>query len=414
MRILYVTYALWKSVAQANSFSTYHKVVQGNDRKLWCGDPEIIYATDVDNATDYTDWQTNFETESTAVPSEDEALGNIVGLGTPLQPRSEDGTPRVATQALTLGQERFLRLDNGTFRMAIDGRAVGTPVVLWNGTGAGDTGGDWSASGDGSETAGSAHSGTNGWDTGVAALNDKVRFDNGSLVDIAAGYAELRFWIQPKAIPPESRLRVGWLNDTNDLVGVRLRVDQYVTDLEVDEWQQIAIPIEDFGLDATVQQLELICRATAGQHYWYDDIEIAPVGSGPYRFRVRAPANERWHVTMLVLVISGDASGWTSTVFANLADKLDHGLICRQKRLSTGDDLWALNSRDNVDLFGRYHPQDDITFADDNLLVGLMLKPGKANIVITNDDVLDYIVRDDLSGIEAMRAFVHYGVEVIG
>jgi hypothetical protein len=320
----------------------------------------------------------------------------------------------VANVDLLLGQARFLRLDNGSFRMNIDGRALGTPVVLWNGTGAGDTGGDWSASGTGSETAGSMHSGTNGWDTGVTVVGNNVRFDNGSMVDLVGSYAELRFWVQPKALPVGSVLRVGWLNGSNQLVGVRLRVDQYVTDLEVDEWQQVSIPIEDFGLTGDVQKLQFRCNNVDGQHYWFDDIEIVPVGNGPFRFRVQAPANERWHVTMLVLVISGDASGWTSTVFANLTTHLDKGLICRQKRLSTGDDLWALNSRDNIDLFGRYHPQDDITFADDKLLVGLMLKPGKASTVITNDDVLDLIVRDDLSGVGAMRAFVHYGAEVIG
>ncbi len=65
-----------------------------------------------------------------------------------------------------------------------------------------------------------------------------------------------------------------------------------------------------------------------------------------------------------------------------------------------------------MELFGRYHPQDDIEFADGTLLVGFMVKPGKASIAVTDDDVLEFVVRDDLSALSAARAFAHFGTEV--
>ena len=115
-------------------------------------------------------------------------------------------------------------------------------------------------------------------------------------------------------------------------------------------------------------------------------------------------------MSMLVALISGTSTGWTSSTFANIA-ALPNGYLIRQRRISTGETLWSVNSKDNTDLFGRFHPQDDITFADSTLLVGFMLKPGKASVVVTNDDVLELVVRDDLSGLAEARAFVHYGVE---
>jgi hypothetical protein len=82
--------------------------------------------------------------------------------------------------------------------------------------------------------------------------------------------------------------------------------------------------------------------------------------------------------------------------------------------LSTAEVLWSLNSKDNVDLFGRFHPQDDIIFADSVMLIGFMIKPGKASVVVTDDDVLEFVVRDNLSTITQGRAFAHYGVEEVG
>jgi hypothetical protein len=115
---------------------------------------------------------------------------------------------------------------------------------------------------------------------------------------------------------------------------------------------------------------------------------------------------------MLVVLLGGASSGWDSDTFANVTT-LTNGLLLRHRRISDGEVLWSFNSKDNVDLFGRYHPQDDIEFADGTLLVGFMVKPGSSSVVVTDDEVLEFVVRDDLSGLVSARAFVHYGVEVV-
>ena len=75
--------------------------------------------------------------------------------------------------------------------------------------------------------------------------------------------------------------------------------------------------------------------------------------------------------------------------------------------------LWKFICKNNAQLFGQFHPQDDVNFADGTLLMGFMVKPGKASVRITDDDVLEFVVRDDLSSISEMRAYCHFGVEVI-
>ena len=328
--------------------------------------------------------------------------------------QAADGTQIFATRELQLGQAQFLRTDSGTAEMNIDGRATGTPAVMWNGTGIGDTGGDWTVdSGIGSEQAAAMHAGTNGWDTGVAALNDDTRFNQGSDSDVAGTQAELTFWMQPKAFPPGARLKVQWQNLANTVIGADLNINDYVTDMDLDVWQKVSIPIVDFALTADMAKVRFRYRQAAGQHFWFDDVELVPNGGGPYRFRVEAPdAVTRHHLSMMVLVIAAPSSGWNASSFANLAG-LVNGVIIRQRRISTSETLWSINSKNNVDLFGRFHPQDDITFADGDLLMGFMLKPGSASVVITDDDVLDVVIRDDLSTLSEMRAYAHFGTEVV-
>jgi hypothetical protein len=329
--------------------------------------------------------------------------------------RGADGTLLTGDRPLTLGQVSFKRTDDGSEGMDVDGTASGTVTNIWDGTGAGDTGAsDWTPSGEGSETAGSMHHGTNGWDTGVTSKDSTTLVTNGSDIDVS-GYAQLSFWLQPKAFPSGSRLDIRWQTVAGVDRGVQLDVAGYVTDYDLDVWQKVTIPMADFSIGANnVGRIRLTYAKEAGQQFWLDQIEFtASGGDGPYTYRVAAPdAAELYHVSMVVLMLAAPATGWDSDTFAN-ADVLTNGLLLRHRRLSDGEVFWSFNSRDNVDLFGRYHPQDDVEFADGVLLVGFMVKPGGATVVVSDDEVLEYVVRDDLSDLSSARAFVHYGVEEV-
>lgn len=395
-----------------DGWDEYKKWLDGTYSTLqyvWADEGEAYYIVAVDgdvsrvlsiNKTDAGDFETNYKNK------------------TPHQfrnPVSGDGTLLQGKQRLVLGQKAFTCIAHGCEQLNVNGLSQGSPVVLWNGSGGGDSGGDWSVSGVGSETTESAHSGTYGWDTGVANADDITVFDNGSMIDVAGTYDSFRLWIQPKAWPTGSHLQVRWLGSADENVGLVVRLENYTTNMDLNIWQQVEIPISDFELTGNVQKLRFKYRYTDEQRHWLDDLElIAAAGGGPYKFRVQAPdANTFYHMTMLVLVVAAPQAGWDATSFGSIPNGLSNGLLLRQKRLSDGEVLWNLNSQDNADLFGRYHPQDAIIFADDTLLMGFMVKPGTASVVITEDEVLEFVVRDDLSSITNMRGYVHYGIEEV-
>jgi len=64
-----------------------------------------------------------------------------------------------------------------------------------------------------------------------------------------------------------------------------------------------------------------------------------------------------------------------------------------------------------MDLFGRLIPAHDFQFGNSELMVTFVLEEGSANVVVNTDDVLEIIISDDLTGLIAMKGYVHYGVE---
>lgn len=322
--------------------------------------------------------------------------------------KNPSGHQIYAGQTLVLGQSAFLRTDNGTAVMNINGTAAGTPVPIWDGEGT-----YWTPGDQGSSETYAAHSGTYGWDSSPTSLGQDTKFDHGDNFDVTV-YDEISFWMQPKAYPLDSDLQILWKTAAGTTKGNVLSVEDYVANMDLDVWQKVSIPISDFAIPDDVDKVLLKYANKGGQQFWFDDINLnTGGGGGPFTFRVASPdANTFYHVSMLVVLLAGASTGWNSDAFASITGGITNGLLLRQRRISTAEILWSINARDNIELFGRYHPQDNITFADSVLLTGFMLKPGKASIIVTNDDVLEFIVRDNLSTISAARAFVNYGVEI--
>lgn len=398
---------MYNGGAQTNADHALMYAFTGNNQAIYV----VSLRRDTDPASEWTDWDTNYKDDAEERATQDQALADLIGI----PPVASDGSPIGADQRLTLGQARFVRTDDGSAAMNVNGLAAGADTVIWNGTGGGDTGGDWTPEAQGSETAGAMHSGTNGWDSGVRTAGQETRFDFGSNQDIAGSYDTLKFWMNPQAYPAGSDFRVFWRTAGGSNPGVKLSVENYVTNMDTGIWQQVEIPIADFNLGNDVAKIVFEYGAQGGQHFFLDDIEVTVTAAGgPYIFQVKAPdTTEQYHLTMAVLILVAPSADWLQGSFANIAGGLANGLLLRARRLSDGEVFWSLNSADNLDLFGRFHPQDDVTFADGALMMGFMVKPGAASVVITTDTVLEFVVRDDLSTVSNIRAFAHYGVEVV-
>jgi len=322
----------------------------------------------------------------------------------------------VVINNLNLERSKFKRLDNGSEEMAINGAAQGTPTVIWNGTGAGDTGGDWDHEAQGTETAESKYSGTNGLDSGERSAGQETRFDYGENQDIAGTYDTLTFWMQPKAYPVGSNFKILFRTSGGSNPGNVLYVADYIDNFDLDIWQQVNIPIADFDLVNDVAKLVFIYASQGGQHFWFDDIELnSSGGGGPYTFRISAPSTEIYHVDSMKLIVVSGTSGWNSNSFADITSGLANGVLIRHLDTEPEEDqtLWSFTMKTNVDLFGYLRPVDDMVFSDNTQMFVFLLKPEIATVHITDKKVLDIVIRDNLSSLTKMRAFLHYGVEVI-
>jgi len=329
-------------------------------------------------------------------------------------PRTSDGTQIFAARNLAMGQSSFLNVDDGTAEMGVNGTPSGDPTVVWNGTGVSDTGGDWEHEAQGTETAESMKSGTNGMDSGVRPVGQATRFDYGSNQDIASLYSILRFWVQPKAFPVGARLDIQWKTSGGATPGAKLNIADYISDYDLDEWQQVQIPVADFALGADVAKLELIYASQGGQHFWFDDFELLGSGGGPYTFRIEAPdAATQYHVSSLMLLLVEENGTWNADMFASLSGLTNGLLIKHVDRTNPLEPvtLWSINFKTNADLFGRLVVTNNIEFYNDEHLFMFELHSEIASITVTDTKVLEISVQDNLQAINTLRAFAQYGVE---
>jgi hypothetical protein len=316
---------------------------------------------------------------------------------------------RVLLSEFELGKAKFLRTDIGAELMNVNGLAPGGTTSIWTGDAT-----FWTLEANGTAETYAAHDGTYGLDSGLRSAGQETRFDNGANIDIAGLYQNVKFWMQPKAYPSGSSLRVRWRTAGGGTPGNLLNVADYVPNMDLNEWQQVTIPIADFALNDDVAKLVLVYALKGGQQFWFDTFELIAAGAGgPYTFRAEAPAGERWHVGLLNMIMSAGSTGWNSNAFGNIAGGLAQGLILRKKVLSTGEVLWAFTFKNNVELFGQLVPSYDFTFANSELMVNFSMKPDPASLVVTDGEVLEFMVRDNISSLTNLRAYLHYGKEPV-
>jgi len=309
-----------------------------------------------------------------------------------------------------LGKAKFLRTDIGTEQMNVNGLAPGGATTIWDGEGT-----YWTHEAQGTSETYAAHDGTYGLDSGVRTVGQETRFDYGSNQDIAGLYQNVRFWMQPKAFPSGANLKILWRTSGGSNPGSVLLVEDYVPNMDLDVWQQVTIPIADFSLGNDVAKFVLIYATKGGQQFYLDTFELVAAGAGgPYTFRVEAPtAEEQWHVSLLNMIMSAGSTGWNSNAFGNISGGLDQGLVLRKRKLSTSENIWSFTFKTNIELFGQLVPSYDFTFADSELMINFSMKPDNSSLVVTNDEVLEFLVRDNLTSLTNMRAYVHYGKETL-
>ena len=324
--------------------------------------------------------------------------------------QTADGSPIFARPQWRFRQKPLLRTDDGSEIMNIDGGPSGTALIIWNGTGPGDTGGDWTHTGVGAENVAAKYSGTKGLNTQLTTAGDVSRFDNGSMINIKDNYQSLAFWMRPKAVPEGSEVRVLWRDSSNDQIGDFVKMSNYVDNFDIDVWQRVVIPINDFNLTGNVQKLTFRYMQVDNQRWNFDDIELYPSG-GPYRFRVSGTANTTCHLRRLILSFAEDTSSWTKDYFLSISGGLTSGFILRYRDLDAKDVLWRMNIRDNFTLFSKLELLHRVAYSSSVEQYTMILEPHPAAVPLTDNLVVEAVVQDNLSSLNSLRAFAQCGAE---
>ncbi len=323
------------------------------------------------------------------------------------RPATTDGTPLVARQQLILGRAPFQNVVGASEDLAISGINTSSDLI-WDGDASG-----WTLEAQGTAETYAQHSGTYGLDSGSRTVGQATRFSSGANQDIGGSYDTVSFWMQPKAFKVNSSLDILWKTLAGGTPGTRLSVNDYVSNFDLDTWQKVTIPIDDFALGADVAKLELVYADQGPQPFYFDEFSLNSGGDGPQTFRVSSPTGQIWHVERLIIVIAAGEAGWDSGSFGDIASGLPNGFLLKYHKIGVETETyWTLNCRTNVELFGNYNISRDVAFADNEIMVVLSLEPVLSSVILVDDDeVLDLIVRDDLSNLARLRAFLHFGRE---
>jgi hypothetical protein len=114
----------------------------------------------------------------------------------------------------------------------------------------------------------------------------------------------------------------------------------------------------------------------------------------------------------MTLILVAPDTGWNSNAFANIAGGLASGLTLRHRDLALSDNSWRIVCKQNTELFGNFDPVVDTAYNDGTRQISFVLRPDPATVVITANDVLEFVVKDDLTGLTNLRAFAEVGVVV--
>jgi hypothetical protein len=317
-------------------------------------------------------------------------------------PRDLDGNAIVSIGRPKLKKKTFQSIVDGGESMKVDGSAGTLDENVWDGEGA-----FWADPTIGTKTAPAARTGAFGWDSGVTNQNDEVKFTRSAAFQPSSDSIE--GWINLQALPAGVDIQARW-----ELAGVTkgngVVLEDYLSSLDTGLWQHFSIPLADFNLPAeNVDEFRFRTRFAAGAHYFLDDLTLNS-GSGGKTFRIAPGGSAKWEVGSVTLILVAGDTGWGSNAFLNIAGGLANGLTLRHRDLATPQNLSKLVMKNNIELFGNFDPVVDTAYNDSTRQISFVLRPDPASLIVTANDVLEFLVKDDLTALVNARAYAHVGV----
>lgn len=136
-------------------------------------------------------------------------------------------------------------------------------LIVWNGTGEHDSGGDWSHTGHGTEAVYAKYEGTNGLDATGFTNNKKIHFQDNNYnnvddYDLLSMYINLKTWNADATLYFDS--------------GSSVLLSRYLQTTNLNTWQRVLIPLEDFGLTAPIDLKKLTIESTGNNGFYLDNV----------------------------------------------------------------------------------------------------------------------------------------------
>lgn len=314
------------------------------------------------------------------------------------------GNPIAADSQYNTKVVCFTESSTDNYSMAVDA-AADVEQVIWDGEGS-----YWSDPSIGSKVAGSAHTGSYGWDSGVTSLGAEVMWDRGTKYDPPGDHVE--FWLRLTALPDTSQLQARW-EDNGTVKGDGIAIiGNYNITRDLNVWQYVSIPMSDFNLGGDdVDQFRIRTTLAAGARYDVDEVKLI-TDANNRTFQVRPGTAQEWKLSRVRLTLAApSATGWTIADFGSKLGGLANGLSLRHRNLSGSTNLWRLITRFNSDLWGQYDIVNNTTLGSDRIVVA-EFDPYPSVVIIDNDNPLEFLARDDLSGLSVVQACAVVGAIV--
>lgn len=247
-----------------------------------------------------------------------------------------------------------------------------------------------------------------------AAVDDVLQLAKGADLDCNS-YSAITLWIYVDKdwIPGDSIELYGWDTDTNSQVGAEIKLEEHFDYSILDEWQKVAIGLDDMGALATSTTLDalrirIVSKAgIKSPKFYIDDFQFEETGE-PVDFVVE-PKKGTWLYLTAFDVTMVDA--YVSTLADNSMPKIPYagflgvsaltiGLQAKRTQLDTV--MFSATFKNLIDFMGLpntkivgygYDGTDTWVKTSQRMAIPLILKS-------ENGDKFTYSVRDDLSGLK--------------
>lgn len=247
-----------------------------------------------------------------------------------------------------------------------------------------------------------------------ASVNNVFQFAKGSDIDLT-GYVSISFWvyIDNNWNINDSIEIYCWDTDTSSIVGISVKIEDYVNINTNDVWQKTTIPLTELEVEgATIVdaiRVQIISKEATAPQWYLDDIQFEETGE-PLIYELK-PDKETW------LYIYNFAASFVDVTAGTLADATmpnipydslfgispDTGLT--YQRVISNEVQFSINLKTFMDFLELPNTIISGSGSDGTNTWAVLDVKHTEPIVLKheNDDRLRFIISDDLSGLLQFR-----------